>query len=93
MPAAVRLIAHFRGDVQGVGFRYTTVHIARAYAAVSGHVRNLPDGRVQLVAEGQAADVEEFVAEVKAAMSSCIRETAVKYVPATGEYGAFRVGY
>ena len=42
---------YFSGHVQGVGFRYTTRSVASRFA-VTGYVRNLPDGRVELVAEG-----------------------------------------
>ena len=47
----------FSGRVQGVGFRYTACHIARHFT-VTGYVRNLPDGRVELLAEGNP---EEFL--------------------------------
>ena len=42
---------YFSGRVQGVGFRYTVRMVASRFA-VTGFVKNLPDGRVQLVAEG-----------------------------------------
>jgi acylphosphatase len=45
--------------VQGVGFRYFT-EAAAARAGVNGWVRNLPDGRVEISAEGDAAVMEQF---------------------------------
>ena len=42
----------YAGRVQGVGFRATAVSLARSHPAVAGWVRNLPDGRVQVVAQG-----------------------------------------
>ena len=49
--AAERRVVHYSGRVQGVGFRYTVRTLATRFA-VTGFVRNLADGRVQLVVEG-----------------------------------------
>src|SRR5580765_7273271 len=54
-----RLIVFYSGSVQGVGFRYTVKSLARGFE-VTGAVRNLPDGRVELVAEGARAELEAF---------------------------------
>ncbi|MBI5768261.1 MAG: acylphosphatase [Verrucomicrobia bacterium] len=64
----------FTGRVQGVGFRYTTLQVAKEFE-VAGYVRNLPDGRVQLEAEGGAAEVGDFVAAVGERMHGYIRKT------------------
>ena len=63
----------FSGRVQGVGFRYQTLQVARGFE-VSGFVANLPDGRVQLEVEGAAAEVRDFVAAVQERMSGYIRK-------------------
>ena len=55
----------YSGRVQGVGFRYTTQHLAAGYT-VAGHVRNLPNGDVELVAEGEADEVERFLTAIAA---------------------------
>ena len=47
----IRRTSHFSGHVQGVGFRYTVQDLAADFD-VRGYVRNLPDGRVELVVEG-----------------------------------------
>ena len=65
---------YFSGRVQGVGFRYHTLQVAREFE-VSGFVRNLPDGRVQLEAEGAQAEVKAFVEEVEDRLSVFIRKT------------------
>ena len=49
----------YTGRVQGVGFRYSTKMLAQGYE-VTGIVRNLPDGRVELVAEGTREELEAF---------------------------------
>lgn len=63
----------FTGHVQGVGFRYQTLQVAKEFD-VSGVVRNLMDGRVQLEAEGDAEEVERFVVEVEDRLSMYIRK-------------------
>lgn len=65
---------YFSGHVQGVGFRYQTLQVAKGFD-VSGYVRNLPDGRVQLEAEGDAREVAAFVAAVGEHLESYIRKT------------------
>ena len=57
--------AFFSGTVQGVGFRYTAERLARRYP-LTGYVRNLPDGRVELLAEGE----EESLLQLSASLSS-----------------------
>lgn len=69
--------AWFGGRVQGVGFRWQTLKIAREFD-VSGTVRNLADGRVHLHAEGRERDVIAFVSAVEDEMKSFIRETEKK---------------
>lgn len=78
------------GTVQGVGFRYTARSLARG-AEVTGFVKNLSDGCVELVAEGEEAEVDGFVAAVAEAMGGCISRTDVRAEPATGEFGGFGV--
>lgn len=81
-----RLTAHFTGRVQGVGFRYTTVNVARRFA-VAGYVTNLPDGRVELVAEGDAKELKAFLAAVQDAMGRNITDTRSDTGAATGALG------
>ena len=50
----------YEGNVQGVGFRYTVRHIAKGFD-VSGSVRNLRDGRVELFAAGEEEEVRAFL--------------------------------
>jgi len=81
----------YSGHVQGVGFRYTTQHLAAGHA-VAGHVRNLPNGDVELVAEGEADEVERFLAAVAARMASHIdRSTIHDETPANHQ--GFRIRY
>ena len=54
----------YESRVQGVGFRYTTRRVAAGYD-VAGYVRNLPDGRVELVASGDDEEVDGFLQGVR----------------------------
>ncbi len=89
---AERREVHYRGRVQSVGFRYTARNIARRHE-VTGFVRNLPDGRVQIVVEGKAGEVEQFLADVANAMSGNIRDTHVEHKTLTGEFDGFEVRF
>jgi acylphosphatase len=64
----------FTGRVQGVGFRYTALQVAREFD-VAGFVTNLPDGRVQLEAEGREPDVAAFIAAIEERLHGLIRKT------------------
>ncbi|QJW93340.1 acylphosphatase [Frigoriglobus tundricola] len=65
-------VVYYSGDVQGVGFRATTVWIARLHPDVHGWVRNLADGRVELLAHGVADAIEAFLADVRKQMAEHI---------------------
>jgi acylphosphatase len=80
----------YTGHVQGVGFRYTTHSIARNHA-VTGYVRNLPDGRVELVAEGNRHELDAFLEEVRSRLANHIRDERHDIGPATGEFSTFEI--
>jgi acylphosphatase len=65
---------HFSGRVQGVGFRYTALQVAQEFE-VAGYVCNLPDGRVQVEAEGRPEEVAAFVTALEERMHGYIRKT------------------
>ncbi|MCU0787102.1 MAG: acylphosphatase [Verrucomicrobia bacterium] len=82
----------YSGRVQGVGFRITTCRAAAGYE-VTGMVRNLPDGRVELVAEGSREELEAFRQGVRdAGLGGFIRSEQVRWAEATGEYRGFEIG-
>lgn len=89
---AIRRSILFSGRVQGVGFRYTTRALATDYR-VSGYVKNLPDGRVETVIEGEPDEVDRFHRAVSTQMRSNIRcETQEEGSP-TGEFDRFVVRF
>ena len=85
-----RLTCYFGGNVQGVGFRFTARRAAEGYD-VTGYVRNLPDGRVQLEAEGRAQDVAAFVTAVEERMHGYIRKTERSARIRPAEFGGFAI--
>ena len=91
-PGALRRTVYFSGTVQGVGFRCTTQIVAARFN-VTGFVKNLPDGRVQGVAEGEAKELDRFGRAIHQAMPRYISDTAVSDSPATGEFTSFSIAF
>jgi acylphosphatase len=85
-------IVLFSGMVQGVGFRYTTCRVASGYD-VTGTVRNLPDGRVECVAEGPPAELDAFLSDLSEKMSYYIRKQTQQKTPASGAFTSFGARY
>lgn len=90
MSERVRVMLSYRGRVQGVGFRATTERIARGFA-VSGWVRNEADGSVSMVAEGELAEIEHFLAAIRERMSGFIRSEDRQDARASGEFADFDI--
>lgn len=82
----------YTGRVQGVGFRYTALDTANRYK-IKGWVKNLPDGGVEVVGEGDETTLSKFSAELNSTMSTYIREKNEYFEPATGEFDEFRIEY
>src|SRR5271156_4435814 len=80
----------FRGRVQGVGFRYTAKNIALQHN-ISGYVKNLPDGRVELVMEGPDQEMDQVIQALNNRMTGFIREIDLNTLPATGEFEQFHI--
>ncbi|MDE2027240.1 MAG: acylphosphatase [Candidatus Omnitrophica bacterium] len=86
----VRAHIHFFGTVQGVGFRYTTLNLAKPLH-LTGWVRNLSDGSVEAVAEGSREKIEELVALLKQEFGQFIRDIKIEWPPARGEFAEFKI--
>ena len=82
----------FSGRVQGVGFRFTALRLAGGFD-VAGTVRNLPDGRVEVAAEGEPDEIERFVEAIRSHMGDRIRQVHSTESPATGRYRSFDIAY
>ena len=90
--AIQRIDVHFHGQVQGVGFRYTTRSISSLYE-VTGFVRNLADGRVHLVVEGGSEEISGFLDQIRSRLGHYIREEQSSTSSATGEFDTFDVAF
>ncbi len=90
MTEVQHVTAHFSGRVQGVGFRYLTLQVAKEFE-VSGFVKNLPDGRVLLEAEGAVDEVRDFIAAVGERMAGYIRQVEQKETRRTPQFQGFSV--
>jgi acylphosphatase len=88
--ATVGRLVYYSGKVQGVGFRATAVEIARDYP-VTGWVKNLDDGRVQLVVEGSAEGVEKFLQAIRTRWKDNIEKEQVEKQEPTGKFKSFEV--
>jgi acylphosphatase len=86
----VRKHVYYSGQVQGVGFRYVARNLARD-AAVTGFVKNLSDGRVEIVVEGRTAAVDRYLADVAEAMSGHLGGVEVLDEPPSEEFDAFTI--
>lgn len=87
-----RVEVFYAGRVQGVGFRYTAQRIA-SRLPVSGFVKNLPDGRVQLVAEAPPEALQSLLEGIEAALGRYIRQAPKNYTAATGHYHGFEIAF
>lgn len=80
-----------QGEVQGVGYRFFAQRAAARHQ-VLGHVRNCPDGTVEVVAEGLAQDVEEFKKDLAAGPQwSRVAQVEETVIEPSGLYASFRI--
>ena len=87
-----RMHIFYSGRVQGVGFRYTVKSVAAGYE-VNGTVRNLLDGRVELLAEGTREELDAFRKAIREeGLEHFIRNEDVAWTEATGEFRGFEIG-
>ena len=84
-----RMQVFYSGQVQGVGFRYQTRQVAAGFE-LTGKVRNLPDGRVELVAEGDDVELREFRRAIReSGVGPLIKLEDEIWSEASGEFRGF----
>ena len=88
-----RVVVFYSGRVQGVGFRVTARQLACGYD-VTGTVRNLADGRVELIAEGAKEELEAFLKGIEESdLSGFIGGAKVDWQEAQGKFRGFTIGH
>ena len=85
-----RVTVIYGGSVQGVGFRFTTRRLAAGFR-VGGHVQNLPDGTVEVVAEGQESEIERFLNAIEDQMAGYIHSKDMDRAPLASPARDFRI--
>ncbi|MBM3246827.1 MAG: acylphosphatase [Candidatus Omnitrophica bacterium] len=83
---------YYIGRVQGVGFRFSAEDIARDLG-VSGWVKNLSDGRVELLAEAEERLLKDFLARINQLFASYIQDTDIKWQERTQGLKDFRIEF
>ena len=93
MTQQVRLEAIVKGSVQGVGFRYHASRRARE-VGVTGYVRNLWDGSVEVVAEGDKTRLDQLLSYLQVGpRSAWVREVVTNWQDASGKFNSFEVRF
>jgi acylphosphatase len=86
-----RAHVYYSGRVQGVGFRYSVRAVACGYE-VTGYARNLADGRVEVIAEGDEEEAQAFLAAIRdSQLGGYIRGENVNWSAASGEFNQFEI--
>ena len=80
----IRKHIFFSGEVQGVGFRYSAKYLARPLG-LTGWVRNLPDGRVEMEAQGEDRAVEQLLVQLHHQRYIVIEDMDVREIPVIEE--------
>ncbi len=87
-----RITVNYAGRVQGVGFRFTVCRIAEPFD-VTGYVKNLTDGSVEMVAEGNSSALADLHRRIRKEMKGNIASHKMDDSRATGEFQSFDIAY
>jgi acylphosphatase len=91
MTGRCQLTVVYSGRVQGVGFRYTVKRLAAGFE-ITGAIRNRPDGRVELLAEGLREELEAFRAAIRdEGLAGFITDEALHWGSAQNEFRGFDI--
>ena len=82
----------FTGYVQGVGFRFTAYNIANRNQ-ITGLVRNLPNGSVEIIAQGHPDDIDDCIRDIKESFVNAIKNVQVEHVPVDNKLKEFKITF
>lgn len=93
MADKVRAQAIYQGRVQGVGFRFTAQRYANE-TGITGYVKNLCGGQVEIVAEGEKEKVKTFLAKIRGGpLSRYIEDVEVNFTPYGEKFKGFNIRF
>ncbi len=81
---------YFSGKVQGVGFRYTTQRYALKLG-LNGWVKNLVDGRVEIMVDGDKGKIERLIENLKKHFGRYIQDCSISYSEDIGGFTNFQI--
>ncbi len=82
----------FTGRVQGVGFRFTARRAANR-RQLTGFVRNVPDGTVEMLAQGRSEDIDDCIQDLKEYFAGYLKETRIEEIPPDPRYTDFQITF
>ena len=82
----------FSGRVQGVGFRFTVMNIANRHG-LTGYVRNMSDGTVEMWAQGSPEDIEKSIKKIQESFEGYIKQTTTAEGPTDQGCSDFRITF
>jgi len=82
----------FTGRVQGVGFRFTARR-ASGRRQLTGYVRNLPNGTVEMLAQGRSEDIDDCIQDLKEYFAGYLKETRIEEIPPDPRYIDFQITF
>ena len=86
----VRISLNYRGRVQGVGFRWRVSQIAKSFSC-TGYVKNLPDGSVELLIEGEKYEVQRMVQTINLEMKGFGYDKTIDEREGNSHFGDFGI--
>ncbi|HPM42607.1 MAG TPA: acylphosphatase [Candidatus Omnitrophota bacterium] len=92
MASVKRAHIYYSGSVQGVGFRFSAERFALSFG-ISGWAKNLADGRVEVLCEGQDEEIDRFLQEINRVFKEHIEDTEIEWDEPTGEFDTFEIRF
>lgn len=82
----------FSGRVQGVGFRFTALNVANRYH-LTGYVRNLPNGGVEMLAQGPKEIIDSCISDVQDSFAGCVHQVDIEDMPVNPKLTDFKITF